>query len=139
MKIKIINGPNLNLLGKREPKVYGSRSFEDFLRELRDKYKTVEIDYYQSNSESEIVELLQQASGYCSAVILNAASFTHTSIAIADAVAAINIPVFEVHISNVYRREWFRHHSYVSPHASGIIIGLGLKGYQLAVEACLDL
>jgi len=139
MNIKIINGPNLNLLGKREPDIYGSQSFEDFLAQLREEYNDHQLDYAQSNIEGEIVDLLQQASKKYQAIILNAASYTHTSIAIADAVAAIDIPVIEVHISNVYARERFRHHSYISPHAKGIIVGLGLKGYELAVEACLKL
>ncbi len=139
MKIKIINGPNLNLLGKREPEIYGKERFEEYLITLQSRYKKAEIDYSQSNSESKIVELLHKASEDCDAVILNAASFTHTSIAIADAIATIDIPVIEIHISNVYQRERFRHFSYVSPHAKGMIIGFGLKGYQLAMEACLNL
>ncbi len=130
----IINGPNLNLLGKREPDVYGSQSFEDYLEHLKDRFKDVEIHYVQSNVEGELVNALHNADddSYDN-IILNAGAYTHTSIAIGDAVAGISAPVIEVHISNVMDREEFRHVSYISKHAAGVISGFGLKGYELAM------
>ncbi|HSW67838.1 MAG TPA: type II 3-dehydroquinate dehydratase [Bacteroidales bacterium] len=137
MKIVIINGPNLNLLGTREPEVYGSLKFEDVLSDLRECYPQVEIQYFQSNIEGEIVNFLQEAGFNTGGIILNAAGYSHTSVAIADAVKAIPAPVVEVHISNVFSREQYRHHSYITPHCVGLICGLGTDGYRLAVEFLL--
>lgn len=134
MKIAIINGPNLNLLGKRETDIYGNMPFEEFLTSLKNKYVNVEISYFQSNVEGEIVNELQRVGFDFDGIILNAAAYTHTSVAIGDAVAAIRTPVVEVHISNVYTREDFRHLSHLSGKAAGSIAGLGLKGYELALE-----
>ena len=137
MKIIIINGPNLNLLGKREPEVYGSQSFESYLRDLKDKYPSVQIEYFQSNIEGDIISKIQEVGFSYDGIILNAAAYTHTSVGIADAVKAITTPVIEVHISNTYSREDFRHKSYISPNAKGIIIGFGLKSYELALQSFL--
>jgi len=153
MKILIINGPNLNLLGRREPGIYGAETFEKYLGKLRNAYPQVEIEYFQSNIEGEIVDRLHQAGfggeanlradashptgGLVDGVVLNAGAYTHTSVAIHDAIKAIKTPVIEVHISNVHQREEFRHHSYISPAAAGIIVGFGLDGYRLAVEGLL--
>ena len=134
MKISIINGPNLNLLGKRETDIYGNMPFEQFLDLLKQKYANIEISYFQSNVEGEIVNELQRVGFDYDGIILNAAAYTHTSIAIGDAVAAIKTPVVEVHISNVHAREDFRHLSYLSGKAAGSIVGLGLKGYELAID-----
>jgi 3-dehydroquinate dehydratase-2 len=134
MKIAIINGPNLNLLGKREPSVYGHESFEDFLVALRSKYPEVTLHYYQSNVEGELINEIQRVGFDYDGIILNPGGYTHTSVAIGDAVAAIQTPVIEVHISNVHAREEFRRHSYVSPKAAGSLVGLGLLGYELALE-----
>lgn len=134
MKIKIINGPNLNLLGKREPEIYGSQGFDDFLITLKGLFPEDEIDYFQSNVEGEIINVIQEAGYSYDGIILNAGAYTHTSVAIGDAVAAITTPVIEVHISNIFARESFRHHSFIAPHAKGIIAGFGLKGYQLAIQ-----
>jgi 3-dehydroquinate dehydratase-2 len=134
MKIAIINGPNLNLLGTREPDIYGSMSFEMFLDQLTHKYPSVEFSYYQSNIEGEVINALQLAGFEYDGIILNPAGYTHTSVAIGDAIAAIKAPVIEVHISNVHAREDFRKFSHVSAKAVGSIFGLGLKGYELAVE-----
>lgn len=138
MKIHIINGPNLNILGKREPEIYGKSSFHDYLDELKSKYVDVEISFFQSNIEGEIVSELQEADENVDGIILNAAAYTHTSIAIADAIKAIDTPVIEVHISNVFEREPNRHHSYLSPVVVGTIGGFGLKGYELALQSFLD-
>lgn len=135
MKIIIINGPNLNLLGKREPTIYGDASFEDYFKSLQKKYPNVELTYFQSNIEGELIDKLHEVGFDYDGIVLNAAAYTHTSVGIADAVKAIETPVIEVHISNVYNREEFRHHSYISPNASGIIVGMGLKGYNLAVQS----
>lgn len=137
MKIIIINGPNLNLLGKREPTIYGDASFEDYFKSLQKKYPNVELTYFQSNIEGELIDKLHEVGFDFDGVILNAAAYTHTSVGIADAVKAIETPVIEVHISNVYNREEFRHHSYISPNANGIIVGMGLKGYELALQSFL--
>jgi len=137
MKIIIINGPNLNLLGKREPEIYGSLSFDSFLSGLKRKYTTSEISYYQSNIEGEIISKLQEVGFSYDGIILNAAAYTHTSVGIGDAVKAITTPVIEVHISNTYARESFRHQSFISPNAKGIIIGFGLKSYELALQSFL--
>lgn len=138
MQLMIINGPNLNLLGKREPSVYGSEGFESYLERLRSRYSEVDVTYFQSNSEGAIIDKLQEIGFAMDGVILNAGAYTHTSIAIADAIAAIPAPVVEVHISNVHGREVFRHHSYLSKHCKGVIVGFGLEGYRLAVESFLS-
>ena len=133
MKIQIINGPNLNLLGKREPEKYGSESFENFLGILQMAFPKVQIDYYQSNIEGEIINKIHDVGFNYDGIILNAGGYTHTSVAIGDAVKAITTPVIEVHISNIFSREEFRHKSYIAPHAKGMICGLGMDGYKLAV------
>ncbi|GDX41839.1 3-dehydroquinate dehydratase [Bacteroidota bacterium] len=133
MRVAIINGPNLNLLGKREPGIYGTQSFEEFLISLRNQFPGVEISYYQSNVEGELINELQRVGFDIDGIIFNPGGYTHTSVAIGDAVAAIKTPVLEVHISNVHAREEFRRHSYVSPHAVGVIAGLGLQGYEQAL------
>ncbi|WP_018626699.1 type II 3-dehydroquinate dehydratase [Niabella aurantiaca] len=138
MKLAIINGPNLNLLGKREPGIYGDASFESFFEQLRAKFPEVHFDYFQSNIEGELVGALQQYGFETDGIILNPAAYTHTSVAIGDAIASIKTPVVEVHISNVHAREEFRKLSHVSAKAAGSIIGLGLKGYELAVHYLLD-
>lgn len=137
MKILIINGPNLNMLGKREPDIYGDKSFETYFSELQKLFPEVELSYFQSNIEGELVTELQKSSDNYSGVILNAAAYTHTSVAIADAVKMMTIPVIEVHISNIFAREAFRHHSYISPYVKGMITGLGLQGYELALKSLL--
>ncbi len=138
MKISIINGPNLNLLGKRETDIYGNMSFEQFLESLRKKYSKIEISYFQSNVEGELINELQRVGFDHDGIIFNPGGYTHTSVAIGDAVAAIKTPVIEVHISNVHAREEFRKISHVSGKAAGSIIGLGLKGYELAIEYFLS-
>ena len=137
MKIAIINGPNLNLLGKREPGIYGNMSFEDYLEKLKIKYPKVEIHYYQSNVEGELINELQRIGFYYDGIIMNPGGYTHTSVAIGDTIAGIETPVVEVHISNVHAREEFRKLSHVSSKSAGSIIGLGLKGYELALEYLL--
>lgn len=137
MKIIIINGPNLNLLGKREPEVYGSKTFEDYFEELKSKYQNSTLEYFQSNIEGELIDKIQEVGFTYDGIILNAAAYTHTSIGIGDAVKAISTPVIEVHISNTFSREDFRHQSYISPNAKGIIIGFGLKSYELALQSFL--
>ena len=137
-RILIINGPNLNLLGRREPDVYGSLTFVDYLAGLQKQFPGVDIDYFQSNIEGEIIDKLHEGGFSYDGVILNAGAYTHTSVAIGDAVKAIDTPVVEVHISNVYNREPFRHHSYVSPSAKGVIVGFGLDGYRLAVLSLVN-
>ena len=134
MKIAIINGPNLNLLGKRETDIYGNKPFEVFLKDLEHKYPHIHFSYYQSNLEGELVNEIQRVGFDHDGIILNPAGYTHTSVAIGDAIAAIKTPVIEVHISNVHAREEFRKLSHVSGKAIGSIFGLGLKGYELAVE-----
>lgn len=134
MHLTIINGPNLNLLGSREPEIYGSRSFEDFLAELRERFPDITFDYFQSNHEGAIIDKIQDCQGKTTGIIFNGAGFTHTSIAIADAFAAIPVPVVEVHISNIHAREAFRQHSYSGAKATGVITGLGLEGYALAAQ-----
>ncbi len=133
MKIAIINGPNLNLLGTREPGIYGRQTFEDFLKALKEKYADVQIDYFQSNVEGELVNEIQRTGFSYDGILLNAAAYTHTSIALGDAIAAIKTPVVEVHISNISAREEFRKHSYISAKCIGSISGLGLKGYELGL------
>jgi len=137
MKLIIINGPNLNLLGKREPEIYGSETFEDYFTLLKKKYTTLELHYFQSNIEGEIISKLQETGFTFDGIILNAAAYTHTSVGIGDAVKAISAPVVEVHISNTFSREAFRHQSYISPNAKGIIIGFGLSSYDLAIKSFL--
>jgi 3-dehydroquinate dehydratase-2 len=138
MKIAIINGPNLNLLGKREPGIYGSTSFEDFLVSLKGKYPYVDIHYYQSNVEGELINELQRVGFTYDGIIMNPGGYTHTSVAIGDCIASIKTPVVEVHISNVHAREEFRKISHVSAKSAGSIIGLGLKGYELALQYLID-
>jgi 3-dehydroquinate dehydratase-2 len=135
MKILIINGPNLNLLGTREPEVYGSESFESYFETLENQFSTMQLTYYQSNIEGELISKLQEVGFTYDGIILNAGAYTHTSIGIADAIKAITTPVVEVHISNTFSRETFRHQSFISPHAKGVIIGFGLKSYALALQS----
>ncbi len=135
MKIIIINGPNLNLLGKREPEIYGNQTFEDYFSILKTKYPNLDMDYFQSNIEGELISKIQEVGFSYDGIILNAAAYTHTSIGIGDAVKAISTPVIEVHISNTFSRETFRHQSYISPNANGVIIGFGLKSYDLALQS----
>ncbi|MEZ0005708.1 3-dehydroquinate dehydratase-2 [Flavobacterium sp. 28YEA47A] len=135
MKIIIINGPNLNLLGKREPEIYGSQTFEDYFALLKAEFPTIELHYFQSNIEGEIIDKLHETGFTFDGIILNAAAYTHTSVGIGDAVKSIPTPVIEVHISNTFSRESFRHQSYISPNAKGIIIGFGLDSYKLALKA----
>ena len=138
MKIQIINGPNINLLGKREPSVYGSRSFDDYLKELVERYPQVEFSYYQSNVEGEMINKMHEVGFDCDGIVLNAGAYTHTSIALQDAIRAITSPVIEVHISNVHQREEFRHKSMISCACVGVVCGFGLDSYRLAVEALLE-
>ena len=137
MKLLILNGPNLNLLGKREPTIYGSASFEDYFKNLQEKYTTIELSYYQSNIEGELIDKLHEVGFSYDGIILNAAAYTHTSVGIADAVKAIETPVIEVHISNVHAREEFRHTSFIAPNVKGIVAGFGLKSYELAIQSFL--
>jgi 3-dehydroquinate dehydratase-2 len=137
MKIIIINGPNLNLLGKREPELYGSQTFENYYTQLQSLFTTLELSYFQSNVEGELINKLQEVGFTYDGIVLNAAAYTHTSIGIGDAVKAITTPVIEVHISNTFSRETFRHQSFISPNAKGIIIGFGLKSYELALRSFL--
>lgn len=137
MQIIIINGPNLNLLGKREPDIYGKEDFETFFDSLKNKYPQVDLHYYQSNIEGEIINKIQEVGFHYDGIILNAAAYTHTSVGIGDAIKAITTPVVEVHISNTFSRESFRHQSYIAPNAAGIIVGFGLKSYELALLSLL--
>ena len=134
MKIQIINGPNLNLLGKREPGIYGSNTFETCLEQLRQRYPGVQIDYYQSNVEGELINKIQEVGFSYDGIVLNAGAYTHTSIALHDCIRAITTPVIEVHISNVHKREDFRHHSWLSSACLGVICGFGMDSYRLAVD-----
>ncbi|MGB2223293.1 MAG: type II 3-dehydroquinate dehydratase, partial [Flavobacteriaceae bacterium] len=129
------NGPNLNLLGKREPEIYGSQTFEDFFETLKSQYSQFKIEYFQSNIEGELIDKLHEVGFSYDGVILNAAAYTHTSVGIGDAVKGISSPVIEVHISNTYNREEFRHHSFISPNAKGVILGFGLGSYSLALQS----
>ena len=138
-KIIIINGPNLNLLGKRQPEIYGDINFDDFIEEQKNKFPSISITYFQSNIEGEIIDKLHQVGFDFDGIILNAAAYTHTSVGIGDAVASITSPVIEVHISNTYSREEFRHVSFISPHAKGVILGFGLKSYELALTSFINL
>jgi len=135
MKILIINGPNLNLLGKREPGIYGSSSFDDYLPQLRQRYPQAEIEYYQSNVEGELINKMQEVGFSYDGIVLNAGAYTHTSIALQDCIRSLRCPVIEVHISNVHQREEFRHKSMISCACKGVICGFGLDSYRLAVEA----
>ena len=135
MKIIIINGPNLNLLGKREPEVYGNETFESYFEKLQVQFPTVTLEYYQSNIEGEIISKIQEIGFDYDGIVLNAGAYTHTSIGIGDAIKSITTPVVEVHISNTFSRESFRHKSYISPNAKGIVIGFGLKSYELALKS----
>ena len=137
MKICIINGPNLNLLGKREPEVYGSQTFEEYLEILKSKFPKVELTYFQSNIEGELISKIQEFGFSYDGIILNAGAYTHTSIGIGDAIKAITTPVVEVHISNTFSRESFRHQSYISGNAKGVILGFGMKSYELALTSFL--
>ncbi|SFB22172.1 3-dehydroquinate dehydratase [Flavobacterium swingsii] len=137
MKIIIINGPNLNLLGKREPEIYGNQDFEAYFEKLKATFSSVQLSYYQSNIEGEIINKLQEVGFSYDGIILNAGAYTHTSIGIGDCIKAITAPVVEVHISNTFSRETFRHQSYISPNAKGVIIGFGLKSYDLALQSFL--
>ena len=138
MKIIIINGPNLNLLGKRETDIYGDLTFQEFYEALAEKHPTVQLSYYQSNIEGELIDKIQEVGYDFDGIILNAAAYTHTSIGIADAVKAIETPVIEVHISNTYSRESFRHVSYLAPNAKGVIAGFGLQSYELALRSFIS-
>lgn len=139
MKIQIINGPNINLLGKREPSIYGSRSFEDYLAELKERYQEVTFEYYQSNVEGELIDKIHEVGFDFDGIVLNAGAYTHTSIALQDAIRAVKSPCIEVHISNVHQREEFRHKSMISCACVGVICGFGLNSYRLAVEALMDM
>ena len=138
MDRQIINGPNLNLLGKREPEVYGNRDFESFLTAIKVKFPSINISYYQSNVEGELINKLHEIGFETDGIIFNAGGYTHTSVAIADAVAAIKSPVIEVHISNIYAREEYRHNSLMAKNCIGVIAGLGLMGYELAIEYFME-
>ncbi len=136
-QIEIINGPNLNLTGRREPEVYGTTTMEQYLEELRAKFPEVKIGYYQSNVEGELIDRIQQAGFLCNGLIVNLGGYSHTSVAIHDAIASVPAPAIEVHISNIFAREEYRHHSLLTSACRGMICGLGLKGYELAVNALL--
>lgn len=138
MKILIMNGPNLNLLGVREPGIYGSSSFESYLPQLKERYPGVELEYYQSNIEGEMINKLQEVGFTYDGVVLNAGAYTHTSVALHDCIRSLRCPVIEVHISNVHTREEFRHHSYLSPACKGVICGFGFDSYRLGVEALIE-
>ena len=136
-KIQIINGPNLNLLGTREPEIYGGKTFETYLEELRRDYPQIQIAYFQSNVEGLLIDKLQEVGFSYDGIILNGGAYTHTSVALQDAIRSIKTPVVEVHISNVFQREEFRHHSYLTPVCKGVICGFGMDSYRLALEALL--
>jgi len=136
-RILIVNGPNLNLLGTREKSIYGEQSFEEYFKELKARYSSLDLHYFQSNIEGVIIDKLHEIGFDYDGIVLNAGAYTHTSVAIADAIAAINTPVVEVHISNVHQRESFRHHSYLSKNCKGVILGFGLDSYRLGVESFL--
>lgn len=135
MKILIINGPNLNLLGKREPEVYGSTTFEDYFEELKSKFGSLDLEHFQSNVEGELIDKIHEVGFSYDGIAINAGAYTHTSVALRDAIAGIETPVIEVHISNTHQREEFRHHSYISPVCKGVILGFGLDSYRLALES----
>ncbi|WP_169472375.1 type II 3-dehydroquinate dehydratase [Pedobacter hiemivivus] len=137
MKIQIINGPNLNLLGLREPGIYGNQSFDEYVKTLRDMYSIIEIDYFQSNVEGELINKLHEVGFTYDGIVINAGGYTHTSVAIADAIAAIKTPVVEVHVSNIYAREEYRHVSLTGKNCKGVLTGFGMDGYRLAIESLL--
>ncbi|MES2862605.1 MAG: type II 3-dehydroquinate dehydratase [Bacteroidota bacterium] len=137
MQLLILNGPNLNLLGQRETSIYGNQDFNSFFNELKSQFPTLQLDYFQSNVEGEIINKLQEVGFSYDGIVLNAGAYTHTSVAIGDCVKAITSPVIEVHISNTFSRETFRHQSYISPNAKGVIIGFGLQSYTLALQSFL--
>ncbi|MCX2585686.1 type II 3-dehydroquinate dehydratase [Pedobacter sp. MR22-3] len=137
MKVQIINGPNLNLLGVREPSIYGNTSIEDYVQELKAQYPHIEINYYQSNVEGELINKLHEIGFSFDGIILNAGGYTHTSVALADAIAAIKTPVVEVHISNIYAREEYRHISLTGKNCQGVLTGFGMNGYRLALESLI--
>ena len=139
MKILVINGPNLNLLGKRQPEIYGSQSFTQYFESLQLDFFNQELVYFQSNHEGELIDFIQKEGFDAQGLVINAGGFTHTSIALADAISAVSIPTVEVHISNVFARESFRHHSYLSPVSNGIVSGLGLYGYKAAIQYFIQL
>jgi 3-dehydroquinate dehydratase-2 len=138
MKIMIVNGPNLNLLGKREPEIYGNLDFENYFKKLQDNNPTIQLSHFQSNVEGELINKLQEVGFTYNGIILNAGAYTHTSVAIGDCIKAITTPVIEVHISNTFSRENFRHQSYISPNVKGVIIGFGLESYTLALSAFIQ-
>ena len=138
MKIIVINGPNLNLLGKREPEIYGTTTFEHYFETLQAKFPQIELHYFQSNIEGELITKMQDIGFSYDGIILNAGAYTHTSIGIGDAIKAITTPVVEVHISNTFSRESFRHQSYISGNAKGVILGFGMKSYELAITSFLE-
>ncbi len=137
MKILILNGPNLNLLGKREPGIYGNQTFQEYFKVLQEKFPSLKLSYYQSNHEGDLVTKIQDADDEFDGVVLNAGAYTHTSVAIGDAIKAIQTPVVEVHISNTFARESFRHNSYISPNAKGVILGFGMDSYKLGLQSFL--
>ena len=137
MQLLLLNGPNLNLLGQRETSIYGNQDFDSFFKELKSQFPQIQLDYFQSNVEGEIINKLQEVGFTYDGIILNAGAYTHTSIAIGDCIKAITTPVIEVHISNTFSRETFRHQSYISPNAKGVIIGFGLQSYSLAIQSFL--
>jgi len=139
MKILIINGPNLNLLGTREPDIYGHESFEEYLKKLRAFFPDLDINYHQSNSEGELIDLIQNQGSISNGVIINAGAYTHTSLAISDAIRSLSAPCIEVHLSNVFKRENYRQHSFLSPVVRGVIGGFGLDSYRLGIEALLNI
>ena len=138
MKLQIINGPNLNLLGIREKSIYGEQNFDEYFNGLKIKYTKLDLHYFQSNIEGELIEKIQEVGFEFDGIIINAAAYTHTSVGIGDAIRSVNSPVIEVHISNTYTREEFRHKSFLSAHVRGVILGFGLKSYDLAIESFLD-
>ena len=137
MKLQIINGPNLNLLGIREKKIYGNQNFDDFFLKLQDEFSAIKLDFFQSNIEGELIDKIQEVGFICDGIILNAAAYTHTSVGISDAVKSVKSPVVEVHISNTFAREEFRHKSFLSPNVRGVIQGFGLDSYRLAIRSFL--
>lgn len=139
MRIQIINGPNLNLLGIREPEIYGKKGFEEYLHVLRNTFPNIRIDYFQSNVEGELINKIHEVGFDLDGIVLNAGAYTHYSLALMDAIKSVNIPVVEVHISNVHQREEFRRHSVISPACKGVICGFGLDSYRLAIEALLHM
>ena len=139
MNIIIINGPNLNLLGKREPDIYGHLTFEKYFKDIQERYSNVNLEYFQSNIEGELIDKIQEKGFSYDGIVLNAAAYTHTSVGIGDAIKAIQTPVVEVHISNIFQREEFRHQSFISPNAKGIIAGFGMDGYELAILSFINM